>query len=56
MEVKVFEGKLGREHYIFNFMLEHNNCCLPRKKEKICLNGDRSNDGIIKTVKRIITA
>ena len=25
MEVKVFEGKLGREHYIFNFILEHNN-------------------------------
>ena len=40
MEVKVFEGKLGREHDIFSFMLEHNNCCLPRKKEKICLNGD----------------
>lgn len=39
MEVKVFEGKVGKEHYIKTFIIEHFNVVLPRKNEKIVLDG-----------------
>ena len=38
--VKIFEGKLGKEHFLKDFFLSHLNCCLPRKKEKICFEGE----------------
>lgn len=40
MEVKVFNGKLGHEKYMCSMLLENMNCCLPRKGEKVCINGD----------------
>ena len=40
MNVKVFNGKLGYEKYMCSILLENMNCCLPRKGEKACINGD----------------
>ena len=35
MEVKVFEGRIGKEHYIKTFIMEHFNVVLPRKNVEV---------------------
>lgn len=40
MDLKVFNGKLGHEKHMHSIFIENMNCCLPRKGEKICINGN----------------
>lgn len=38
-EMKVFEGKIGQEHWIKNYNIKSFNTCFPRKGEKIVIEG-----------------